>query len=175
EAKARAGFAGYRTASEGYFQTMGIPLVRGRLFDDRDGPDAPHVALISESLAAAKWPNQDPLGRFVQFGNMDGDLRGFTVIGVVGDVRENSPEAPPAPLFYTNYRQRMNPRFSVVLRSAQGASLAQTARQIVRELDPTLPVQIRTVDEALNRAVAGRRFSLTLIAVFRVAALVFGP
>jgi predicted permease len=172
EAKARAGFAGYRTASEGYFQTMGIPLLRGRLFDDRDGPDAPHVALISASLAAAKWPNQDPLGRFIQFGNMDGDLRGFTVIGVVGDVRENSPEAPPGPLFYANYRQRMNPRFSLVLRSASTASLAQTARQIVRELDPTLPVQIRTVDEALNRAVAGRRFSLTLIGVFSVAALI---
>src|SRR4029453_6050747 len=113
--------------------------------------DAPHVALVSESLAAAKWPTQDPLGRFVQFGNMDGDLRGFTVIGVVGDVRENSPEAPPGPLFYANYRQRMNPRFSGVVRGPQAPSLAQTARQIVRELDPTLPIQIRTVDEALNR------------------------
>ena len=172
EAKARAGFAGYRTASEGYFQTMGIPLVRGRLFDERDGAAAPHVALISESLAAAKWPNQDPLGRFIQFGNMDGDLRGFTVIGVVGDVREGSPEAPPGPLFYANYRQRMNPRFSVVIRSAQAASLAGTAREVIRELDPSLPIQVRTVDEALNRAVAGRRFSLTLIGVFSVAALV---
>jgi putative ABC transport system permease protein len=172
DVKTRAGFAGYRTASEGYFQTMGIPLVRGRLFDDRDGADAPHVALISESLAAAKWPNQDPLGRFIQFGNMDGDLRGFTVVGVVGDVRENSPEAPPGPLFYANYRQRMNPRFSVVLRSAQATSLAPAARQIIRELDPSLPIQIRSVDEALNRAVAGRRFSLTLIAVFSAAALV---
>ena len=76
---------------------MGIPLVRGRLFDERDGPDAPHVAVISESLAATKWPDQDPLGRFVQFGNMDGDLRGFRIVGIVGDVREISPEAVPAP------------------------------------------------------------------------------
>jgi putative ABC transport system permease protein len=172
EAKARTGFAGYRTASEGYFSTMGIRLVRGRLFDERDGPDAPHVAVISESLAATKWPNQDPLGRFIQFGNMDGDLRGFTIVGVVGDVRENSPEAAPGSLFYANYRQRMNPRFSVVLRSGQGAALASAARQIVREIDPSLPVQARTVDDALNRAVAGRRFSLTLIAVFSGAALI---
>jgi len=172
EVKARAGFAGYRTASEGYFSTMGIRLLRGRLFEDRDGPDAPHVAVISESLAAAKWPNQDPLGRFIQFGNMDGDLRGFTVIGVVGDVRENSPESPPGALFYANFRQRMNPRFSIVLRSAQGAAIAPTVRQIVREIDPSLPIQVRTADEALNRAMAGRRFSLTLIAVFSGAALI---
>jgi putative ABC transport system permease protein len=172
ETKSRIGFAGYRTASEGYFSTMNIPLVRGRLFDDRDGPDAPHVALISESLAAAKWPNQDPLGRFIEFGNMDGDLRGFTVVGVVGDVRESSPEALPGPLFYANFRQRMNPRFSIVVRSAQTASLAQTTRQVIREIDPAVPVQIRTVDDALNRAIAGRRFSLTLIGVFSVVALV---
>ena len=66
----------------------------------------------------------------------------------------------------------MNPRFSIVLRTAQGAALGPTARQVIREIDPSLPVQIRTVDDALNRAVAGRRFSLTLIAVFSGAALV---
>jgi hypothetical protein len=72
---------------------MGIPLLRGRLFDDGDGPDAPHVAVISESLAKARWPDQDPLGRFVQFGNMDGDLLGIRIVGVVADVRELTPEA----------------------------------------------------------------------------------
>jgi predicted permease len=169
--KARAGFSGYRIVSDGYFTTMGIPLIRGRLFDARDGPDAPHVAVISESLAATKWPNQDPIGRYVQFGNMDGDVRGFQIVGVVGDVREISPEALPGPLFYAYYQQRMASRFSIVLRTRRPEAIAPTAGALVRELDPDLAVQMRTVEEALDRAVAGRRFSLTLVTVFSVAAL----
>jgi predicted permease len=172
ELKARAGMAGYRIASEGYFSTLGIPLVRGRLFDERDGPDAPHVAIISESLANTKWPGQDALGRFIQFGNMDGDLRGFQIIGIVGDVREISPETVPGPLFYGYYRQRMASRFSVVVRTGMAGTLAPAVRQLVRDVDPDLPVQIRTVEEALDRALAGRRFSLTLIGVFSGAALI---
>ena len=172
ELKNRVGFAGYRIASESYFQTMGIPLVRGRLFDERDGADAPHVAIISESLAATKWPNQDPIGRYVQFGNMDGDLRGFRIVGIVGDVRELSPETLPGPLFYGYYKQRMTSRFTVVLRSDLAHTMAPTARQVVREIDSDLPVQIRSVEEALDRALAGRRFSLTLVGVFSAVALI---
>jgi predicted permease len=172
EIKARLGFAGFRVASEGYFQAMGIRLLRGRQFEDSDGPDAPHVALISESLAATKWPNQDPIGRFIQFGNMDGDLRGFRVVGVVSDVREVSPETVPGPLFYGYYRQRMASRFTLVIQTDQASTLASSARRIVREADPELPVQMRTLEEAFDRAVAGRRFSLTLIGTFSAAALI---
>ena len=171
EATSRAGMAGYRIASEGYFTAMGIRLVRGRLFEDSDGPDAPHVAVISESLAATKWPNQDPIGRFVQFGNMDGDLRGFRIVGIVSDVREVSPETVPGPLFYGYYQQRMTSRFTVVARTAMARTLAPTVRQIVREADPDLPLQLRTTEEAFERALAGRRFSLTLIGAFSAAAL----
>jgi predicted permease len=172
EIKARQGLAGFRIASEGYFAAMGIRLVRGRLFEEGDGPDAPHVAVISESLAHAKWPNQDPLGRFIQFGNMDGDLRGFRIVGIVSDVREVSPETVPGPLFYGYYQQRMAARYTVVVRTTTGTALAPAMRQIMREADPTLPVQVRSVEEAFDRALAGRRFSLTLIAVFSAAALV---
>jgi putative ABC transport system permease protein len=172
EAKSRAGLAGYRIASEGYFGAMGIRLIRGRLFDDSDGPEAPHVAVISESLAAAKWPNQDPIGRFVQFGNMDGDLRGFRIVGIVSDVREVSPETVPGPLFYGYYKQRMATRFTLVMRSAMASALAPTVRQVVREADPDLPLQLRTTEEALDRALAGRRFSLTLIVAFSASALI---
>jgi hypothetical protein len=91
----RTGDADYCPTSEGYFRVLGIPLLRGRLFDARDKMDSPHAALISESLAREKWPNQDPLGREIEFGNMDGDLRLLTVVGVVGDVRVASLEAPP--------------------------------------------------------------------------------
>jgi predicted permease len=171
QAKARAGFAGYRIASEDYFRAMGIPLIRGRVFEESDGPDAPHVAVISQSLANTKWPNQDPIGRFVQFGNMDGDTRGFRIVGIVGDVREISPEALPGPLFYGYYQQRVTSRFTVVLRTDSPAALAAPAQDVVRELNNEVPVQVRRIEDAFDRALAGRRFSLVLITVFSVAAL----
>jgi predicted permease len=93
-------------ASPSYFRAMNIPVIRGRVFEDRDAPDAPHVGVISQALAKAKWPNEDPIGKIIQYGNMDGDLRPFTVIGVVGDVREASLADPPRATFYANYRQR---------------------------------------------------------------------
>jgi putative ABC transport system permease protein len=172
QAKARAGLAGYRVASEDYFRVMGIPLIRGRMFEDSDGPDAPHVAVISESLAETKWPGQDPLGRFVQFGNMDGDLRGFRIVGIVGDVREITPEAVPGPLFYGYYQQRVPSQFSVVVRGESLDTTAVAAQQIVRQLDPDLPVQTRRIEEAFDRSLAGRRFSLILIVAFSVSALI---
>jgi putative ABC transport system permease protein len=171
-ATARAGMAGYRVADDAYFKTMGIPLVRGRLFDEGDGQDAPHVAVISESLAKAKWPDQDPIGRFVQFGNMDGDLRGFRIVGIVGDVRELSPESLPGPILYGYYRQRIASRVSIVLRAASPDGLSAAARQIAMKIDPETPVQVRTVNDAFDRALAGRRFSLILIGVFSGCALV---
>jgi len=169
----RVGSAGYRSASAGYFRAMGIPLIRGRLFEPGDGPDAAHVALISESLARTKWPNQDPIGRFIQFGNMDGDVRGLRVIGIVGDVREISPEAIPSPIIYTHYRQRRNAptQFSVVVRGPRPGNIAPAAQRVVRDIDPTVPVAIRTVKQAMEQSMAGRRFSLVLLGVFATAAL----
>lgn len=171
-ARTRTGLAAYRIASAGYFTAMGVPLIRGRLFDEADGPDAPHVALISASLAARQWPGQDPIGRIIQFGNMDGDLRGLRVVGIVGDVREVSPESQPGPIVYGHYQQRALSRFSVVARGVAPAQAAPAARRIVRELDGDLPVQVRTVETSLARAVEGRRFSLTLVVVFGAAAFV---
>src|SRR5439155_6802451 len=72
---ARTGQAEYRIASGDYFETMHVPLIRGRVFNDRATPDAPHVAVISASLAKARWRNANPIGTIIQFGNMDGDLR----------------------------------------------------------------------------------------------------
>jgi hypothetical protein len=102
----QTGTADYVIASEGYFQALGIPLLHGRLFNDGDGPDAPHVAVISEAVARDKWPNQVPLGHTIEFGKMDGDLRLLTIVGVVGEVRKHSLESVPRPTIYVNYRQR---------------------------------------------------------------------
>jgi predicted permease len=170
----RTGDADYCVASEGYFRTLGIPLRHGRLFDDRDTLDAPHVALISESLAREKWPNMDPLGRTIEFGNMDGDLRFLTVVGVVGDVREDSLEARPLPTIYVNYRQRPQTTgsFTVVLRTeAEPAAVSSAARQIVRDLDPNVPPSFNSFTEVLSASLRTRRFNLTLVGVFAATAL----
>ncbi|HEX6059009.1 MAG TPA: ABC transporter permease [Gemmatimonadaceae bacterium] len=172
--ESRIGQASYRVAGPGYFEAMEIPLVRGRLFEDRDGYDAPHVAVISETLARTRWPNEDPIGKVIQYGNMDGDLRAFTIVGVVGDVREASLTAEPQPVFYASYRQRPSgaSRFNfVVQRAGDPAALAAPAREIVRSLAPDVPPRIRTLDEIVARSIADRRFSLVLLGAFGSAAL----
>jgi predicted permease len=172
EVKQRSALAGFRVASEDYFRVMGIPLIRGRLFEETDGPDAPHVAVISQSLAELKWPNQDPLGRFVQFGNMDGDLRAFRVVGIVADVREISLEFPPTPLFYGSARQRAASRFSIVVGGTDAPAANLAAQRMVRQMDPQLPVVVRSMQEKVDRTLSGRKFGMTLISVFGSAALI---
>jgi putative ABC transport system permease protein len=169
-----SGYADYASVSEGYFRSLGIPLVRGRLFDERDTMDAPHVALISESLARQKWPNEDPIGHTIEFGNMDGDLRLLTIVGVVGDVRERTLEKPPRPTIYVNYRQRPQAtyQFSAVVRTAgDPASVITSARKIVHELDPDVPPSTSSFTTIFAASTSGRRFNLLLFGIFACTAL----
>ena len=168
------GYADYSVASEGYFHTLGIPLLRGRLFDGRDVADAPHVALISESLAKEKWPGLDPLGRTIEFGNMDGDPRLLTIVGVVGDVRGRSVEAAARPTIYVNYRQRPQTvrSLTVVMRaSADPATTLAAALKTVNMLDPTIPPRLNTFSEVFSASLHTRRFNLILIGIFAGSAL----
>ena len=98
--------AEFRVASEGYFSTLHIPLVRGRFFNSSDGPDAPNAALVSQALVRRYWPNEDPIGKTIQFGNMDGDPRLLHIVGVVGDVRDDGLDAEPRPTVYVDVSQR---------------------------------------------------------------------
>jgi predicted permease len=170
--KARSGSAQYRQVSGDYFTTMHIPLRQGRLIDGRDTPESPHVAVVSQSLADAQWPDRSPIGRWIQFGNMDGDLRAIEIVGVVGDIREITPEAQPGPTLYVSARQRPVARSAIIVRGPAAAGLADTARRIVREANPEIPATIRTVSEAIDVAVGGRRFTLWLVGAFGVAALI---
>lgn len=171
----RQGYAEFRIASEGYFRAMGIPLLRGRLFDERDAPDGTHVAVVSRSLAEERWPGEDPIGRLIEFGNMDGDLRPFTVIGVVGDVRERALDARPEPTLYGYVRQRPRSAFAfhVIVRGAgDPAAFIDTARAIAGELDPEAAVEFRTLEQVFSSALSDRKFTLVLMAVFGATALV---
>jgi putative ABC transport system permease protein len=168
------GYADYLVASEDYFRVLTIPLLRGRFFDNRDVMNAPHVAVISDSLARTRWPNEDPLGKTIEFGNMDGDLRLLTIVGIVGDVRNHSLEATPSPTVYVNYRQRpqSSDLFTIVMRtSLPPEGVIPAAREIVRSIDPGVPPQFRTFAQVFTSSLSARRFNLTLVLAFAGAAL----
>lgn len=171
---ARTGLANYAPASEGYFRALGIPLLRGRWFEDHDTMDALHVALINESLAREQWPDQDPLGRTIEFGNMDGDLRPLTIVGVIGDTHDDGLETAPRPTVYVNYRQRPQAtwQFSTVVRTeTDPAAVISAARRIVRTLDPNVPPKFSTFAQVLSTSLKSRRFNLSLVGAFAGTAL----
>jgi len=150
----RARDADYRAASAGYFSAMGIPLVRGRFFQGSDGPDAPHVALVSQSLAKRYWPNEEAIGKQIQFGNMDGDLHLLTV--------------------YVNYFQRpaSTAEFSIVLRGrGNSAGLIAAMRREARSLNPEMPAKFEMVDQIVSASLNNRRFSMIMLGIFGGTAL----
>jgi putative ABC transport system permease protein len=168
----RRGTADFCAASPEYFQALGIPLIRGRLFERRDSFNSPHVAVINESLARTRWPNQDPLGQTIQFGNMDGDLHLLTIVGIVGDTHEYALEQPPSPTVYVNLLQRPRRYLSVVMHTgADLRSVMAAARDILHDLAPGVPPRFRTFTQIYSASLGSRRFNLILVLVFALTAL----
>jgi putative ABC transport system permease protein len=171
----QTGSADYAVASRGFFQAAGIPLIHGRLFNEQDGPNAPNVALITQTLAREKWPNENPVGQQVFFGNMDGIMKPLTIVGVVGDIRADGLDKPSTRVIFVDYRQRGlggNSAPAIVLRTALPTSvIVPPARAIFRQLDPSMPVEFTTFSNALGGWMAERRFLLLLAGVFAGAAL----
>jgi putative ABC transport system permease protein len=169
----KSGTAEFRLASAGYFAAMGIPLLRGRTFARSDQPSSPHAAVITESMAAKYWPNENPIGQTIQFGNMDGDLRLLHVVGVVGDVHDRGVDVATSPTVYGNSLQRPpSSSMSVVVRARVAPSaLVPAMRQAVRSLDSELPLNFKTLDQVFSSSLDQRRFSLVIFAVFACVAL----
>jgi putative ABC transport system permease protein len=170
--KERIGIADFCVATDGYFQALGIPLIRGRIFDERDGPDSPHVAVISESLARDRWPKQDPIGHTIEFGNMDGDLRLLTIVGIAGDIHEYGLDAPPRPTVYVNLFQRPRPAISLTMLSdADTRLVTSTARGILSDINPEIPARFRTFSQVYSASLGSRKFNVILIGFFGITAL----
>jgi putative ABC transport system permease protein len=171
----QSGHALYAVAGEDYFRTMGIPLIGGRIFGEQDDWNSPHVAVISQTLARQRWPNQDPVGQVIHFGNMDGILKPLTIVGIVGDVRARGLNLPPSPIIYVDYRQRgMNANSSptILMRSAAPvAEIVSAARGIFHDLAPDVPVKFSTFADEMGGWLADRRFLLLLVGSFAAAAL----
>jgi putative ABC transport system permease protein len=164
----RSSDADYRTASPGYFETMGIALVRGRVFDENDREGRPLVAVVSASLAQRVWPGRDPIGQHFSI-----DAPEITVIGVANDVHSASLEAPPQPTVYVPYRQDPFPFMTVVLRTtAPVSAIGGAIREAIWRVDRDQPASaVHTMDEQLSNSLTRRRFSVTLLTAFGVTAL----
>ena len=170
--RAERPFAHLGAVSGGYFAAMGIPLLSGRTFEDRDGTDAPPVAIVSAAFARRYWPGQNPIGRRLRFDGGENDPW-FTVVGLVEDVRQLglSREAPP--LLFLPYGQFALPFTSVVVRSSlPQATVTALLKAQLAEIDRDLPFgDITTLTAAVENNVDQPRFRATLIGIFALLAL----
>jgi putative ABC transport system permease protein len=164
--------AGFRLASPGYFRTLGIPVRRGREFDDRDNYDRPFVAVISESLARQSFGAGDPIGQRIKCG-FDSD-EWMTIVGVVGDVRQASPASTPGPELYMPLRQHpyASTRVQMVIgTSVDPESLISAVRHAVRETSPDVAVKFTTLQASVDQSIAAPRFRMVLVSAFAGLAL----
>jgi len=159
------------TATSNYFETIGIPFIKGRLFDDHDQPNTPPVVIINQTMARKFWPNEDPIGRQVK-SVPDGTVA--TVIGIVGDAKHYWLEEEQLPQMYSAYSQEPGYFATVVIRTTvEPLGLSEQVRQALWKVDADQPMwKIRTVEFLVNRSVADRKFLLTLMGLFASLALV---
>jgi putative ABC transport system permease protein len=160
--------------SPGYIEAMRIPVRRGRTFDGNDRAGAPRVALISDSLAAARFPTADPIGQRLRIGPMDGPP--YTIVGVVADVRQMSLALPQSEAVYVPASQGhfTDTAVSLVVRAhGDAAALAPAVREAVWSVDRDQPiVRVATMEDLLTASAAERRFALVVLEAFAIAALV---
>jgi len=163
----------------GYFATLGVPLIRGRLFDTRDRTGAAPVAIVNQALARLFWGADDPVGGRIAFSGPDGPW--LEVVGVVGDTRIAGADAEPPPVIYVPYLQKTWPWLNwqtALLRLPPDADLAATAvsiRRVLTELDPDLAIsRLAPVEALYAEGQARRRLAAVLLGGFAGAALLLG-
>ena len=158
--------------NDDYFRTLGIPLIAGRTFNASDGPDAPPVMVITEAFAKKYFPNADPLGQQVRYGPPDPNQPWTTVIGVVGNVRNNPLALSPEPLMFFSQRQQPFGEAFAIRTSAQPKALIATVRATLRAIDPGLPMyQVKTMEELVAEGFAARKLPVMLMGAFGALAL----
>src|SRR5579884_1546157 len=158
-----------RFVNPDYFPTLGIPLLRGRLFSD--GDRARHVAVISAQTAARVWPGQNAIGKRFRLGDDDSALN--EIVGIAGDVRGVSLGKKPGLTVYLPYWQRSRFGLSLAVRTAAApASVFPAITAAIRAVDPEMPVPpFHTMDDVVSESVAQRRFQMDLVLAFGIAAL----
>jgi putative ABC transport system permease protein len=160
-----------------YFRTMGIPILKGRDFEDRDQHGSPRVTIVTEEFARQYFPNQDPIGKRIRPGIStfdDEDDRYCEIIGVVGDIRNRSLNTAPPPAYYVPQTQVPFSQTTMVVKtSTEPHSLVSAMTKEVAAMDADLPLyDVKTMREYLSASVATPRFSTTLLSLFAGVALV---
>lgn len=164
--------ADFSLSSPGYFSTMGIPLLRGRDFNASDRYDHPFVTIISESVAQQSFPGQDPIGHSIECG-LD-TPKWMTVIGVVADVRQDSPASPPGPTLYMPLLQHPTHgnELEVVMRAGVSpVSLIEPVRRKMRSLNPEVATKFTTLEAMVSDSIATPRLRMVLVGLFAGLAL----
>jgi putative ABC transport system permease protein len=163
-------------ASEDYFETMGIRLVRGRLFDAHDTSDAQQVAIVDETLARKYWGTEDPVGKRITFEGPDSKPIWREVVGLVEHVRNEGLEGESRGEYYAPYAQATGggPNLYIAVRTdGDPASLAPSVRGAIAGVDRDLPVfRVATMEQMVSDSLAQRRFSMLLFGIFAALALV---
>jgi putative ABC transport system permease protein len=161
------------SVSPEYFRVMKIPLRRGRLFSEADGPASPKVAIVSETCAREQFPGENAIGKQIQLGGRDDNQPWATIVGVVGDVHQDGLEIKPNIAAYIVQSQDVSFGYSLVARTSLDPRLMErTVRAAFLAVDPTQPVfRVQPMEDYLASSLAQRRFTLTLIALFGALAL----
>ena len=159
-----------RSVSPGYFRTLGIKLMNGREFSERDTADAPAVAIINSDLARTHFPNQNPLGTRITF---DEGESWITIAGVVDDVKQLGLDSKSNAEVYFPYPQATSSSMTIVVRTATNPmNLVATMKSQIQEIDKDLPVaEVNTMEQLLSNSLSGRRFNMMLLTIFAIVAL----
>jgi putative ABC transport system permease protein len=165
----------YLSIAPDYFQSMGIPVLKGRTFTDRDDATAARVVIVTEATARHYWPSEDPLGKLVRIGVCAANDHDWCrVIGVVGDVQQHQLDQPPKPSVYVAYAQDPWPFLSMVVRTRmEPVSAASAVESAIHSVDKDQPVYgIRTMEAVIAASVSPTRLRMLLLGVFAGLALV---
>jgi putative ABC transport system permease protein len=139
--KANGPWGDFRIVTPGYFETMGIPITRGRGFDATDVASGRKVAIVDEVLAKKYWPGQDPIGKRVGYGQVDGQPAWFDVVGVVGHIMQNSPKDDEHTQLYRPFAQSAQTQLGLVVKTrGEPLDLIPTVRRLVLGIDPQQPI-----------------------------------
>jgi putative ABC transport system permease protein len=158
----------------GYFQALGLPIVRGRAFNDQDREGSAKVAILTEAAVRKYFPGENPIGRSIELGwTSDGDRRGGEVVGVARDFKQSTLDSEADPQIFLPFDQAPLGSMSVTLRStADPAAVISAARAQVREVDPNLPLfKLQTMEDLVSASVAQPRFYMLLLGGFAAVAL----
>lgn len=161
-----------RVATNGYFKALGIPLLRGRWFNEDDQNDIKNRVIVNEAMARRHWPTEDPIGKRIKISW--NDTREDEIIGVVGDVRHAGLDTEPRAMNYWPYRRFSYPSMTLATKtSGDPTSSVNAIASIVRNLDPLLAISdVRTMEQVVDDSVAQRRVTMLMLAIFAGAALV---